>query len=140
MHQSSTEPIILNYKRRRYDGGPEMELIAYLEAQHKQLELTETGNMANLLEDIMDGQLDNAPRSRWHQLGEVVCIGPLEITVGILGMLTTGLAAMVFKAFMNPALSEQSRSVFHDCWDTFKQGCKHTVYAPVNVVKVLRTA
>jgi hypothetical protein len=142
MHQSSAEPIILNYKQRRYDGGPEMELIAYLESQHKQLEITEAGSMGTLLEDILDdeeAQLFAAPMSRWRQMGEVLCIGPLELFVGILGMVTTGIAATVFSVFMNPTLSQQSRSVYTDCWETVKQGAVHMATAPLNLVRLVRS-
>jgi hypothetical protein len=133
MHQSSTEPIILSYKRRRYDGGPEMELIAYLEAQQQQ----STGGLG-LIEELMEQQHEETPKTLWQQVCEVLFIGPLEIFVGILGMATTGIAATAFKAFMNPALNAQSRSVFADCWDTFKQGCVHTVKAPIRVTQVLK--
>jgi hypothetical protein len=134
MHQSSTEPIILSYKRRRYDGGPEVELIAYLEAQQQQLSGT------TLLEDLM-GEQDTEPlteKTLWQKVGEVLFIGPLEIFVGILGMITTGIAATAFKAFMNPALNAQSRAVFADCWATFKQGCVHSVKAPIRVFQVMK--
>ena len=135
MHQSSTEPIILSYKRRRYDGGPEVELIAYLEAQHQQQQLTGTTLLEDLLYETEDAP---AEKTLWQKMGEVLFIGPLEIFVGVLGMLTTGIAATAFKAFMNPALNAQSRAVFADCWTTFKQGCVHTVKAPIRVFQVLK--
>jgi hypothetical protein len=142
MYQSSAEPIILSYKRRRYDGGPEMELIAYLEAQHQQKTLSGYSELDELMADYDD----MAPtahhaakhKSLWQQVGEVLCMGPLEIFVGLLGMITTGIAATTFKTLMNPALTAQSRAVYDDCWDTCKQGLAHTLKAPGLVWSLLR--
>lgn len=73
---------------------------------------------------------------RSQKLLEVWILGPMELCVGVVGMLTSLLAIFTFTRMQNEALVKQSKGVFKDCLKTFNKGLLDTVTAPVKALKV----
>lgn len=61
---------------------------------------------------------------------EALIMGPMEICVGVVGMLTALLAIVTFSYTRNPALTQQSKTVFRDCFRTFFKGMLDTLTCP----------
>jgi hypothetical protein len=69
---------------------------------------------------------------------ETILMGPLEVTVGIVGMLTAGLAVATFRQAGNTEMTAQSQQVMRDCYKTFLKGLWDCFTTPVRVFRAKR--
>jgi hypothetical protein len=123
------EPLVLQYQQRRYDGGSEIELIRYIE-EKQALKLKET--------EVVIPQV--VPQvSKKTKMMEVLLMGPMEIAVGTVGVLTTLIAVFAFTQQKNWPMVEQSRMVQKECVKTFWQGCVNTLCSPWKALKLTIT-
>jgi hypothetical protein len=148
-HQTEQQgPVVLQYTKRRYDGGTEIELIKYIEAK-KSLKAIEDKVLAEMdLEQTMDHDDEPMPMAdvsapeavteahRKTKILEALLLGPMELAVGMVGMLTTVLAIAAFRYQKKQPLVEQSKAVFKECWTTFLQGSIHVWTGPFRALKV----
>ncbi|MBY0404320.1 MAG: hypothetical protein K2X66_10515 [Cyanobacteria bacterium] len=123
------EPLVLQYQQRRYDGGSEIELIRYIE-EKQALKLQET--------DVIVPQVV-LQVSKKTKMMEVLLMGPMEIAVGTVGVLTTLIAVFAFTQQKNWPMVEQSRMVQKECVKTFWQGCVNTLSSPWKALKLTIT-
>ncbi|MEB3287382.1 MAG: hypothetical protein VKJ04_07755 [Vampirovibrionales bacterium] len=70
------------------------------------------------------------PAGRLTKAGQALILGPLEITVSILGSITAGFALLTFFYFKNPQLHAHSWTVMHECKRTFVRGLRNCVLGP----------
>ena len=150
------QSIILKYSQRRYDGGLEIEQIRAIE--HKQA-VAQLNNIYSLDErrvqpltatspvllpqaetpvaPVLPLPLEQTPRAKKSKrIFEAYIMGPMELCVGVVGMLTSLLAIYTFSRTNNEALVAQSKTVFNDCLKTFNKGILDTLTAPVRALKV----
>jgi hypothetical protein len=118
-----SEPIILEYSQRRYDGGSEIDLIATIEARQ---------------EEVMSQWLElksrhRRPLNRWQMLVNTLLMGPFELFVGSLGMLCGLFAGLAFKHFKHPALSQSANALFRECSGVFASGLRNTLLTPIRL-------
>jgi hypothetical protein len=123
------QPVVLQYKKRRYDGGSEIELIKYLEAK-RSLNIAEAKPVEAPQPQVQ------VPQKRSKKIVEALILGPMELAIGVVGMMTTTLAIVTFKQQQKPELAKQSQVVFKECWQTFVQGIVHSAVGPWKAVKV----
>ncbi len=144
--------IVLKYAKRRFDGGQEAELIRAIERQNATEQLNRiygnsndvtpgTTGEATPLSTHAASQLENQPGAAPHasKLWEVVILGPLQVAIGAVGMLTAALAIVTFRRAQNEVMLQQSQLIFGDCLKTFRKGLLDALTTPVRVVKVLHT-
>lgn len=125
-HQAKKQqPIVLQYTNRRYDGGSEIELIKYIESKR-----TVNLNEAEVV------QAPKVKQSRSKRILESLILGPMEVAIGVVGMMTTVLAIVTFKHQQKLELVQQSKAVFKECWKTFWQGALHLVTGPWQAAKL----
>ena len=127
------KPLILRYDKRRYDGGVEIELIEYLEEQ-RALQLAEA--KAQQAEEATVPVVEPQPHSRSQKIWGALLVGPMEMAVGAVGILTTTLAIFTFIQVKNTELADQSKAVFKECLKTFFQGIGHSLVAPGKALKI----
>lgn len=149
MEQRQQKPaLILKYAKRRFDGGSEIELIRSIEvAQMNKLFNNPHGNTPNsfsaplaLAQNPMATQPQQpqpAPvkRTRKSRMLEAAIRGPLQLCIGVVGMLTAGLAIVTFRRADNEAMLKQSWQVFHDCRKTLQKGVLDCLNTPVRVIQ-----
>lgn len=154
MEQRQQKPALtLKYAKRRFDGGNEAELIRNIEVSqmnklynHTQA-TTEFGNPSfSAPLNLSPNTGENAPtpkftkRTRQTRMLEATILGPLQLCIGVVGMLTAGLAIVTFGRADNQPMLQQSWVVFHDCRKTLIKGVKDCLSTPVRVIKAgLRT-
>ena len=63
-------------------------------------------------------------------------IGPMELAVGAVGIMTSTLAIVTFTQMGNPQMAAQSKAVFKDCLITFLKGFQDTAFGPIKALKV----
>ncbi|MBK8189404.1 MAG: hypothetical protein IPK79_03045 [Vampirovibrionales bacterium] len=144
------EVLTLQFDRRRYDGGSEIELIAFIERQQAQAGRLMGEPMASLTRPTpQPRQSAEAERSQTvckspaHsrrtvvRLTEALIAGPVAVVVGLVGILTSILAIGIFANGGNAALAAQSRDVLRECALTLAKGVGDTFLAPVRAVGVL---
>ena len=144
--------IVLKYAKRRFDGGQEADLIRAIERQNTTEQLNRiygnnneaapvTAGEATPLTTTAAAQLENQPGAAPHasKLWEVVILGPLQVAIGAVGMLTAALAIVTFRRAQNEVMLQQGQLIFHDCLKTFRKGLLDTLTTPVRLLKVLRT-
>lgn len=136
------KPLILKYDKRRYDGGMEIELIEYIEAQRR-LKVSQTNPIvpkpADQKEDTTNpttATVASPTEKRSQKFWTAFLVGPMEMAIGAVGILTTLLAIFTFTQVKNQELLAQSKSVFKDCCKTFVQGIGHTLLSPGKLVKI----
>jgi hypothetical protein len=66
---------------------------------------------------------------------EAAMRGPLQLCIGVVGMLTAVLAIVTFRRANNQPMLDQSLIVFKDCRQTFFKGFLDCFTTPVRVVK-----
>lgn len=147
--------LVLKYAKRRFDGGNEVDLIRAIERQQDVSQLNkvyqhgtnETVNpgfsapmnlslvtpVAVNKTEVAQKPVSNQNRKVW----ETVIKGPLQICIGLVGILTAGLAIWTFRRFNNQPMLEQSKVVFADCVKTLGKGLLDTAVSPVRVLKAL---
>lgn len=146
MEQRQQKPsVTLKYAKRRFDGGSEIDLIRTIEVaqMHKMYgpEQTQPQNFSAPL-NLAPGQAQNQTaqaqpivRSRRTRMTEAAIRGPLQICIGIVGMLTAGLAVVTFHKTNNQVLLAQSWTVFHDCRKALGKGLLDCLTTPARVWK-----
>lgn len=147
---------------RRFDGGTEINLIAQIEARQEQGELPKTAkrnpvakagrasvprgvtpqsdNARNttLQEAVTAIPLQNRTQpNRVKMAMDTLLVGPLQIAVGAVGILTSGLAMASFCKSGDESLQQQSRAIFRDCSLTLLIGMFYTLVSPLRCLKTL---
>ena len=152
-HQQKSA-IILKYAKRRFDGGNECDLIRSIERQQDVEQLNRAYGASGAFSNANTGfvaPLNLAPqaapapaqpaeptkRDKRTQVLEAVVRGPLQVCIGVVGMLTAGLAIVTFRRTNNEAMLQQSNLVFADCLKAFRKGVWESFTTPVRVLKVL---
>jgi hypothetical protein len=148
--------VVLKYAKRRFDGGNEMDLINVIERQQDVDQLNKLyqprsveGKHASftaplsLMPNAVVAQpaveQDKTARVRYSKLGEIALRGPLQICIGLVGILTAGLAIMTFRRHRNDVMLAQSRLVLNECLKSLRKGCWDTLVSPVKVLKTILT-
>jgi len=155
-HQQKTA-MILKYAKRRFDGGPEVDLIRSIERQNQTDQLGRMYNGGGVSHPEagpmqaagtipvnpapQTAQMDaQANQVQFSPVAEAVLMGPLQISVGAVGMLTAALAVVTFHQAKNEVMVQQAKQVFSDCLQTFKKGVWDLFCTPVRVFKASRRA
>ncbi len=149
--------LVLKYGKRRYDGGSEIELIRTIERRQAAAKLNqlqhqhmlevqahiEPNRQADLSPGVVEGPAPVAqpviPANSSDKVWQAWILGPMELSVGVVGMMTALLAIFTFRRLNNQALVKQSHGVFNDCLKTFGKGLLDTFTTPVRVLKVSTT-
>lgn len=150
--------LVLKYAKRRFDGGNEADLINVIERQQdiEQLNklyrhsgsaesmnfnfsapLTLTQEPAAVPQPVVEQSKPSTVRH--SKLGEIALRGPLQICIGLVGILTAGLAIVTFSRHKNDAMLEQSRVVLGECVKSLRKGCWDTVATPIKVLQAILT-
>lgn len=154
-HQQKSA-IILKYAKRRFDGGNECDLIRSIERQQDVEQLNRAYGGSGAFSNANTGfvaPLNLAPhaapapakaaapvkKDKRTQLLEAAVRGPLQICIGVVGMLTAGLAIVTFRRTQNEAMLQQSNQVFSECLKALQKGVWESFTTPVRVLKVLFT-
>jgi hypothetical protein len=156
MEQRKQKPaLVLKYGKRRYDGGPEVEAIRAIERQQAVAQMSHLQNRQRHLEPVQI-QVESAPEpvtlpqpapvaqaapatgSRKNRILEALLLGPMELCIGAVGIMTATLAIITFRRLNNAELLEQSRAVFRDCVKTFRKGLLDTLTTPVRALKAAK--
>jgi len=131
------KPIILNFKKRRFDGAHEMDALTLVYTNRKVI-LSQVPTEQETSHRLEQGQCQRAPQSKKSQrILQALITGPLEVAVGSVGILTAGIAIFTFSWCNNTALVNHSKNVFSDCVKTMGQGLVNTVIGPGKALKVL---
>lgn len=72
-----------------------------------------------------------------QKIFQALIMGPLELCVGMVGVITSLLAIMTFKYFNNEPMETQSKQVLEDCFKTINKGILDTVSMPNYLVKAM---
>jgi len=160
-NKTKKSTIVLKFKKRRYDGGTEIELIQNIERQkaaqfadlkkkqaeelmHK-IEATSdqpgrlmTESVHGAAEPVVQPATPEVPRSKARRVMEAFALGPLEMLVGSLGIVTAGFAILTFRYMNNKTLEAQSTAVLEDCWKAIGRGLAHALTAPGRALTELR--
>lgn len=159
--QTKKSTIVLKFKKRRYDGGTEIELIQNIERQKaaqfadmkkKQAEelmhkieatadqpgVIAQAPVASASEPVIAPLEPEVPRSKGRRVMEAFALGPLEMLVGSLGIVTAGFAILTFRYMNNKTLEQQSTAVLEDCWKAIGRGLAHALTAPGRALGELR--
>jgi hypothetical protein len=149
--------LVLKYAKRRFDGGNEAELIRVIERQqdidqlNKLFQHPESANgmsfgftaplnaAATAPEVQQQDAQQKAHRTRYSKLGDILVRGPLQICIGLVGILTAGLAIVTFRRQGNTLMLQQSQLVFGECVKSLHKGCWDTLTSPVKVLKAVFT-
>jgi len=179
MEQKKQTALVLKYAKRRYDGGPEIDMIRSIERKQAIAKMNQLYQQQLQHEPplAMGGTPMSAPeREPWpmpmpepvpqaapepcmagvasschntardaaekpgkarHPMSEAFLLGPLEICVGIVGMLTGLLAMMAFSRVRNQSMLTQSHLVFSECLKTFNKGLMDTMTTPLRMVQAM---
>jgi hypothetical protein len=163
MHQprpTDLNELLIDATKRRFDGGTEIDLIAQIEAQQERSELnhkrdahrskhkkhakrqhkTSGHKHANHNRPTVTADIPLTNRvavPRWKYAADTLLLGPLQIAVGCVGILTSGLALATFAKNGDKHMVEQSKDVFIDCTKTLVTGVFHLAISPLSFVKTL---
>lgn len=147
MEQHQQKPaLVLKYAKRRFDGGSEIDLIRSIEvAQMNKLysgpqtsvnpSFSEPLNLAAAPVAAPQPQPQAIQRTRQSRMLEAAMRGPLQICIGVVGMLTASLAVITFKQAKNKPMQEQSWALFHDCRKGLQKGLVDCLTTPTRVVQ-----
>lgn len=143
--------MILKYAKRRFDGGQEVDLIRAIERQNHTDQLSRMYGQPEGAATVNSGvtvplapadavQLENMPAAgpKPSRVWEAVIMGPLQIAIGAVGMLTACLAIVTFRRAQNEVMLQQGKLIFKDCAQTFRKGLWDTLTTPVRVFKASR--
>ncbi len=148
---------------RRFDGGTEVELIAQIEAKQRQQSQTTQpravkprtrkataavtqpkqqqakslqGRAVEASAGIpLEGRAEKPNRIKYAV--DTLMVGPLQIAVGLVGMLTSALAMASFRKAGDEGLQAQSKAIFKDCGLTLLIGLYYTLVSPIRCLKTL---
>jgi hypothetical protein len=150
--------IILKYAKRRYDGGPEIEtirsierqqVVSYLNKLHKENRAQEAAKIetqaaepAPTVEPQVETPVSGQPSAstRKSRVLHALVVGPVQVCIGLVGLMTAGLALFTFKRVNNEPMLKQSKTLLNDCWGTFRKGLADTLTTPFRVVKAAISA
>lgn len=147
MEQRQQKPaLVLKYAKRRFDGGSEIDLIRSIEvAQMNKLynnqpigvshNFSAPLNLTAAPVSAPQAQTQTAPRTRQSRMVEAALRGPLQICIGVVGMLTASLAIITFKQAKNQPMQDQSWALFQDCRKGFQKGLIDCFTTPARVVQ-----
>lgn len=142
--------LTLKYAKRRFDGGQEIDLIRAIERQNHTDQLNrmygepQQGASNNVhtgvsvpLTPVHAVELENmpAPGPQPSAIWQAVIMGPLQVAIGAVGVLTACLALVTFRRVQNEVMVQQSRLILHDCAKTFRKGLWDTLTTPARVYK-----
>lgn len=139
--------LVLKYVKRRYDGGGEADLIRSIERQNQNDQLNRMYQGAPVpqaapaasvpVSQEMPGQPEalQAEDLKFSPVTEAILMGPLQLSVGSVGMLTAALAILTFRQAKNEVMVQQAKQVFNDCMITFNKGLRDTLAMPVRLFK-----
>lgn len=138
--------LILKYAKRRFDGGGEIDLIRSIEVaqMNKLYNSPQTSinhsfsaplNLTATPTEAPKVQAQPVQRTPQSRMLEAAMRGPLQICIGVVGMLTASLAVITFKQAKNKPMQEQSWALFHDCRKGLQKGLVDCLTTPVRVVK-----
>lgn len=135
--------MVLKFDKRRYDGGSEVELIQYIESGQLDSNMTNPvspafvqAGMAASAGSKPNASVSTKKKTRSKQVIEALALGPMELAVGSVGILTSGLAVVTFSKMNNPEMAAQSKVVLRECVKTLIKGAIDTAFAPVKAIKV----
>ena len=129
---------VLKFPKRRYDGGTEIELIKAIERKQKTTKFAEIKAQHMAMNQKNEKSMPIDPpkkQTKKQKLFQAIMMGPLEIAIGLVGLLTTVLAVFTFTQFKNEAMAEQSRNVFDECLKTLSKGWFDTLTMPNKLLK-----
>ncbi len=136
---SSHSAKVLKFRKRLYDGGSEIALIQAIEAgRHVASQLkkpTMTPEEPKVEEKPAPAAESKEP-GKGRQITDTLLMGPLELVVALVGILTAGIAIATFTHFKNEALLQQSRNILRDCGQMLMKGLKDTLHTPGKVMKL----
>lgn len=141
--------LVLKYAKRRFDGGNEAELIRAIETANMNKLYNPQGNVMSPVSHGFTAPLNLTPHpaaaaqpavkpaqaTRQSRILEALIRGPLQICIGVVGMLTASLAIVTFKRARNQHLVQQSWVVFHDCRKTLVKGFTDCLTTPARVLQ-----
>ena len=137
-HQQKAN-LVLKYVKRRYDGGGEADLIRSIERQNQneQLNRMYNGTPVQHAASVPTPQEVVAPVEdlKFSPVTEAILMGPLQVAVGSVGMLTAALAVLTFHQAKNEVMVQQAKQIFNDCMGTFYKGIRDTLAMPVRIFK-----
>jgi len=162
----------LYFKKRRFDGGSEVELIAQIEKQHMHhmalgramsqamsQELlyalpSKSGlnpaQQARLQARVLERQArrrdrreaavaaSKVPCTKTQTKKSILGIfltGPLQLTVGVIGIVTLAIAKLASGPQSNPMIKAQCQKVWQDSKEALLQGIGTTLFSPFLAVK-----
>lgn len=161
-------PIVLKFKKRFYDGEQEVELIKRLERRYQEMQFDEnatqkTGVAASSTTtgvrpslrvvnpkdhqeisptaapaEAVETVAETNAASKKQQILQALFLGPLEISVAILGVITAGFAMITFACFKNQELNQHSQVVLVECRKAFIRGIKNTISGPGKALQHLK--
>jgi hypothetical protein len=141
--------IILKYAKRRYDGGPEIDtirsierqqVVSYLNKLHKEAKTQEEAKAAEpapAVEPQVETPVSGQPSAstRKSRVLHALMVGPVQVCIGLVGLMTAGLAIFTFRKVNNEQMLKQSKTLLNDCLGTFRKGLVDTLTTPVRVLK-----
>lgn len=143
--------LALRFEKRRFDGGTEVDLIQQIEEQQAR-QLAQAGLVSNERAAAMVSRpraqrvvqriqpayqaAPVKPRNKVTAAWEAIIVGPLEIAVGAVGVLTSILALATFFKSKNEVMAQQSKLIMRDCSITFVRGFLNSAMTPVRLVKI----
>ncbi|WP_373532193.1 hypothetical protein [Vampirovibrio sp.] len=149
MEQRQQKPALtLKYAKRRFDGGNEAELIRAIEVSQMNKLYNHAQMGTEPAHNTFSAPLNLSPnpgvqaqkpqvskRTRQSRMVEAAITGPLQLCIGVVGMLTATLAIITFRRADNQPMLDQSWIVFRDCRKTLIKGIKDCLTTPIRVVK-----
>lgn len=144
--QNQKPSTILKYNKRRFDGGFEIEQIRQIESQQavarlnrlyqeKQADTAQPCAPVSINPPVQP-QAPKPARINKHLAAWIM--GPLEICIGVVGILTSLLALFTFRQLNNAPMVQQSEHLLQDCVKTLKKGIIDTIIAPAKAIKALQ--
>jgi len=139
--------LVLKYVKRRYDGGGEADLIRSIERQTQNEQLNRMYQGAPVQQAAsaasvpvaqgasIDPEAIQAEDLKLSPVTEAILMGPLQLSVGSVGMLTAALAILTFRQAKNDVMVQQAKQVFNDCMITFNKGLRDTLAMPIRLFK-----
>jgi hypothetical protein len=157
-NQKQIQPgLVLQYDKRRFDGGPEIEQIRLIEQQQELLRqqqyaatlggyATPPGlpNVATARPPIAPPEapaqeavapIVDSTDARTRRVQDILLTGPLSICVGFVGIFTSALALLVAARMRNPALQAQGKTVMSECTRSVRKGFIDTATIPWQLLK-----
>jgi hypothetical protein len=160
--QTGKKAITLSVKKRRFDGGIEKDLIAYIESQQDDGAMAKANNAFTVSDEAeatyndlagpvrstltetqtaldppaAEPPKDAAAETR-YQMVQALCRGPVEIVVGLLGLVTSVTATAIFGWLKQDTLKDEAQMLRRLSFKTMLVGARHSLYGPLTVPQIL---